>query len=183
MKVLLAIFLILTSFGCFKTNESADRHEKKNLLSSDSGKENDSLFVSVLKYDSSYSYLFPTSVASVDIAPVEIEVCETLLADYVKEYNLAAVEKYKEVTKEGPKANVDEKDFIIELQRYGRQYLPVITEQGDKIVYVNCFCDPRRFNNWRRNLIVVQDGGHCFFNFKVNLSKRKIVSFSVNGDA
>ncbi len=76
----------------------------------------------------------------------------------------------------------NEKNKLLSPTKYKRQYFPVINEKGDKEVWVNCFC--RNIDgNWKEELILVQDGGNCFFQLKVNLKAKKYYEFTVNGNA
>jgi hypothetical protein len=54
--------------------------------------------------------------------------------------------------------------------------------KGDKEVWVNCFCR-NAVGNWKEELILVQDGGNCYFQLKVNLNTKKYYEFTVNGNA
>jgi hypothetical protein len=65
---------------------------------------------------------------------------------------------------------------------YKRQYICYITKKGEKIVYVNCFCGSMNID-WHKQMMIVQDGGNCFFNLKINLSTQKYFDFMVNGYA
>ena len=68
------------------------------------------------------------------------------------------------------------------LTQYKRQYVAVINAKGEKEVWVNCFCQlvsPA----WRKEIVVVYDGGPCFFHLVVNLSKHQYYSVMINGDA
>ncbi len=70
----------------------------------------------------------------------------------------------------------------IDLDKYKRQYVTVINEKNEKIVWINCFC-----GNWTKNsrkqIFAVEDGGNCYFNLKINLTTKKIYDFIVNGEA
>ena len=72
--------------------------------------------------------------------------------------------------------------FILILNRYKRQYMPIINKYGEKEVWVNCFCE-----HWNWDLktrpVEVRDGGNCFFNLKINLSKNIYYNLMINGDA
>jgi len=77
---------------------------------------------------------------------------------------------------------INVKDFVIDLKKYKRQYIAVINSKGEKEVWVNCFCDTWK-KNWRKELIFVLDGGNCYFNLKINLTKGEYYDLMVNGDA
>ena len=78
-----------------------------------------------------------------------------------------------------------EKGEYIDLKKwdYKRQYVGYINKRGQKIVYVNCFCDTTGLNYWRKDLVEFNDGGDCFFHLKINLITKKWFDFIVNGYA
>jgi hypothetical protein len=75
------------------------------------------------------------------------------------------------------------KYFTIDLKKMGykRQYVCVISDNEEKIIFVNCFCKSFTGNDWRRFLLQVDDGGRCYFSLKINLTKKKYFDFFVNG--
>lgn len=66
-------------------------------------------------------------------------------------------------------------------KNYKVQLVPVINEKGEKEVWINCFCSSH--GDWRKGIIMVDDGGSCFFNLKINLSKSIAYELTVNGYA
>ena len=70
----------------------------------------------------------------------------------------------------------------IDLNNYKRQYIPVINKLGEKEVWVNCLCNQSN-EIWKKEIIQVLDGGSCYFNLKINLSKNRYYDFVINGDA
>jgi hypothetical protein len=87
------------------------------------------------------------------------------------------------MTKKYPNHRFNILDFTIELHEYGRQYMAVTSDKGQKMVYVNCVCDPTEFDYRETELIQVDDGGNCYFNFKVNLTTKRLFDFMENGVA
>lgn len=72
----------------------------------------------------------------------------------------------------------------IRLTRYKRQYIPYINAKGERKVFVNCFCTGlNSFPDWKTKLVVVEDGGRCFFNATLNLSAHAAGPVLVNGPA
>ncbi len=47
---------------------------------------------------------------------------------------------------------------------------------------MNSFCTTLD-NRWKTEFILVDDGGNCFFNFKINLTTKKYYELNVNGKA
>ncbi|OQP66504.1 hypothetical protein A3860_13545 [Niastella vici] len=70
---------------------------------------------------------------------------------------------------------------LMNISAYKRQYVPAINDKGEKVVWVNCFCGTSR--NWKKDLIVVNDGGSCYFNVTINLTSHKYENLIVNGVA
>lgn len=64
-------------------------------------------------------------------------------------------------------------------QDYYRQYLALQID-GRKKIFLNAICtadDP----NWRKHLVVVKDGGKCFWHATYDLATRSFNDLSVNG--
>jgi len=75
-------------------------------------------------------------------------------------------------------------DYKIDLKSndYKKQLVAVINSEGEKELWVNCFCN--HWNKaWKTEILVVHDGGPCYFNFKINLTRKKIYDLGVNGFA
>ncbi len=184
MKYLLTLLLFVFVFGCSKTSDStitiSDSADSIKMMQNISL---DSLDFSILKYDSSHRYTFPSTFKPADLSSQEVIECEMLLRAYVLNYNIEATKEFEEVTKKLPNLKFDIKQFTIELEEYGRQYMAGLSEDGNKIVYVNCFCYPEEFEYRNKELVEVTDGGNCFFSFKVDLKNRKIFDFRENGVA
>ena len=80
-------------------------------------------------------------------------------------------------------AKFPNKQFPSDLTEYYRQYIPGINSDGEKVVWINFFCGKPKTKSWKTNIISVRDGGNCYFNLKVNLSKKKYYDYRVNGIA
>ena len=75
----------------------------------------------------------------------------------------------------------DHRNELISTAHYKRQYMVVLNKKGEKEVWVNCFC----WNygaDWRNTIVSVDDGGNCFFNLKINLTKKEYYNFDINGN-
>ena len=69
------------------------------------------------------------------------------------------------------------------LEQYTRQYVGIVHE-GRKKVYLNAFCDDlNQLDAWKTNLLWVLDGGDCYFQVVIDLEKKKVLRFSVNGES
>lgn len=67
------------------------------------------------------------------------------------------------------------------LDGYNRQYIG-LTVDGRKFIYANFFCDDAA-KDWRKDFVLVMDGGSCFFQFKYDPRKGEFFDLRVNGSA
>lgn len=141
----------------------------------------DSSVFAVQPFDTAQYWEFkdckPAKLTKADL--IEIE---KLLRTCIDDYNPEQERQYNETKTKDPNLKINVKDFIIDLKKYKRQYYAVTNSKGEKEVWVNCFCDTWK-KNWRKELIFVLDGGNCFFNLKINLTKGEYYDLMVNGDA
>jgi hypothetical protein len=105
--------------------------------------------------------------------PADLSVAEVAIADGIVE---AAITEWNNSLEPGAHFRV--RPF----KEYKRQLVAVINANGEKEVWVNCFCD-RDWGRYRENLLVVDDGGTCYFNVKINLTTKTSYDLMVNGDA
>ncbi|HMQ78075.1 MAG TPA: hypothetical protein PKE39_05900 [Ignavibacteria bacterium] len=68
---------------------------------------------------------------------------------------------------------------------YNMQFVGGELEGGDKIIWVNCFCmaESEILKKWKTEIVMVADGGNCFFNVKINLKNKEYYGLMVNGMA
>jgi len=81
----------------------------------------------------------------------------------------------------------------ITFKNYYRQYVCYIENNGDSVAFINAFYkidfrpmpgdSVKRRDDWQFYLIEVKDGGDCYWNISINLSKKKYYNFIVNGNA
>jgi hypothetical protein len=77
--------------------------------------------------------------------------------------------------------NKQSKSIITNPGKYYKQIIAVINSNGEKEVWVNCFCTPYEKRYWRKGVVLVEDGGPCFFNIKINIHTNTVMSLAVNG--
>ena len=95
---------------------------------------------------------------------VEIHNVQNIIKKAIGEYN----SKQQEVGK------------ITGLERY-RYQIMAVEENDEKLVWINSMCSEKK--DWKRRVAIVADGGTCYFNFYINLTKKTYDRFSVNGEA
>ena len=109
----------------------------------------------------------------------DLRIIEESLASQLTAYNRIQEDRYKAVCEKYPKLTFNISHFIIRSDEYRRQYVAVINSEGEKEVWVNCFCSDDK--NWKTAKVDVDDGGNCYFNFKINIQHGKLYEFRVNG--
>lgn len=67
------------------------------------------------------------------------------------------------------------------LDEYNRQYVGMIVE-GRKVLYANFFCN-REDATWRKEFVLVLDGGSCYFQFQFDSATGEFFDLRVNGEA
>jgi hypothetical protein len=120
----------------------------------------------------------PSSLSDSDFVTID-----EVLSVCIDKYNREQTIEYKKMVKKFPQNDFQLKDFIINLKMYYRQYIVVKNLKGEKEVWVNCFCTVQNMDYWKKQVVFVDDGGNCFFNVRINLSKRTFTDFIVNGEA
>lgn len=78
--------------------------------------------------------------------------------------------------------NEDAHDIPPRLDRYGRQYFGV-SVRGRRILVINAFCRPFDEKRLRASLIMIADGGDCYFEAFYDMTTGKFAGISVNGYA
>lgn len=138
----------------------------------------DTTVVAVLPFEATLIHqgasMKPDSLSKADF-PIIDELLQTCIAAYNPEQEV----KFNILNTEHPEFKLQKTNFIIDLSKYQRQYMSYIDTTGDRIVWVNCFCKTLE-NDWKNTPIVVADGGNCFFNVKINLTKQSYTDLFVN---
>ena len=144
----------------------------------------DSSLFAIMKLDSSTNNVFKifNSLTPTELTTDDLKKIEMILLSFTNSYNPEMEKRFKEAKATYSESKIDKKHFIIDLDRYRRQYYATTNKKGEKEVWVNCFCD-NWGKNWRKELIFVLDGGNCYFNLKINLTSGKYYDLMVNGDA
>lgn len=142
----------------------------------------DTAIYAILELDTSQTWFFPKTYKASTLTNSDIIEIEKQLKTCIEKYNLEQEKNYELMSKNNPQYKLDKNNYIIALKNYKRQLIPVINEKGEKEVWVNCFCDGGE-TYWQKEIVLVEDGGNCFFNLKINLFTKKYYGLMVNGVA
>jgi len=132
----------------------------------------------VIKFDSAkHKMYFDGQVQPAMLSSAELTKIDKIVTERILLYN-----------KEGEQIAKDHgKQYLSWInptfKRY-KQVIPVMNGNDQKEVWVNCFCH-KPWNNydWKTDIVMVLDGGNCYFQLKINLTTSTVVSFSVNGSS
>ena len=125
----------------------------------------------IILFDPKSSYPFDTSNKPSLLTQKDIYDVDSLLVVCVTEYNNSLDKEHKE-------RGIDLKKY-----NYKKQLIVVRNKKGEKEVWVNCFCKTEEYPNWKKNILLMLDGGNCYFNFKLNLTTKHFYKLLVNGEA
>lgn len=166
MNALMRILIVSLFVLACGESKKIDSHPPMALVGSF-----DTSFIAVLPLNSIVSTAL-TGAKSADLSVNEFAVVDSLLKKSVDQYNKEQVMRYKNSSQE--------KAYLIDLSTHKRQYVTMVNEKGEKLVWVNCFCNAWD-KNWKKELISVLDGGVCYFNLKINLATNSYYELFVNG--
>jgi len=87
-------------------------------------------------------------------------------------------------------------DFKIKnIKGFYKQYVCYKDNNGDLIVFINAFCHllhmpvdssgvlMMKTVDWKNKILVVEDGGACFWRIRINLTRKIYFDFFINGEA
>jgi hypothetical protein len=174
--VILALVLtvVLSVFG-------QRRVEKNDNIISSTSLQLDTSVIAVLPLDTAQCWVFK-DCKPVDLTNEDLLQIEKLLRECIDNYNPLQEKQFNEIKSKYPGHKFYKEHFIIDLKKYRRQYIAVTNIAGEKEVWINCFCDKDE-TYWKTEIVFVFDGGNCFFNLKVNLTKGEYYELMVNGEA
>jgi len=134
-----------------------------------------------LSYDTAYIAIIPFNVkyfyGELDKTNTPSALTQDDLSEVEKIFKQSLSEHDSEIFGNRNNPNPVKNELI-----YKRQYVCYLNKAGEKIVYVDCFCSSMDVD-WHKQMMVVDDGGKCFFNLKINLKTKKYFDFMVNGSA
>lgn len=171
-KIALIIFL-LAFFACGQNKTSKGSLQLKQDSVTSQQIIFDTTKIAILPIDTIFHLVFKDA-APLQLANEDLHSIDILLNDCIKTHNRK-------------QDSTNEYSEFIDLKKYRRQYVPFIDSKGSKKVYVNCFCShndvPGEFDYWKKTLLIVNDGGSCFFHLTLNLTTNKYEELYTNGYA
>ena len=162
MKYILCLVFIVAGFLSYGQSASSDHYV-------------------ILPFDTAVYTSLPQDCTQATLNIDDFANIERVLSFCVNKYNRSQTTVYREIVKKLPDQDLKINDYVIDLKRYYRQYIVVYNKRGEKEVWVNCFCNIQSLRNWREKAVIVMGGGNCFFNVRINLTRKSFSDFMVNG--
>jgi hypothetical protein len=181
------ILIIISILGAFM-NACNSPHNKNNLKEKQTASE--LIFdlpkseYAILPLDSSTNWLSLFKNAKpAELNQSELAEIEEIIGIAIRENNQKQDEELVEHNKTYPDNQLTETGYELKLDGFKRQYVSVINEKGEKEIWINFFCNDWNSDKWKTELMIVKDGGNCYFNLKVNLTKKAYSDLRINGYA
>jgi hypothetical protein len=174
LGVAILTFLFVVELSACRHSKALNQEKSKTTFMSDA----DTSVFAILSFNTAGR----KDSLKTNLSAEELSKIQNILQQCIREYNIDQEKYFEEEKKKTPKYRSYRNAFLIDLLKYKRQYVPAINDKGEKVVWVNCFCS-RWGENWKERLIMVEDGGNCYFNLSINLTTGKYSKLKVNGVA
>ena len=131
----------------------------------------DTARIAIIPFEKSMNFLFDSRYTPATLTQADMVEIDSLFNKSIEDYNSHL-------------SGFGKNHFSVNQNQwnYRRQYICVQNNKGQKEVYVNCFCETVN-DDWKNAFLYMDDGGNCFFNFKLNLATKKYSDFFVNPEA
>lgn len=164
MTISFCLTVTLSSCKPSKTKQ-VDQLAKNKIIPPDTSK------TTIIEFEKNGNYPFDSTFHPANLTKNDVYIIDSLLVACVADYNNSLEE--------------DHNEWIIDIKKhnYRKQFIAVTNKKGEKEVWINCFCHVWENENWKTDILLVQDGGNCYFNFKVNLRTKQFYDLRVSGVA
>ena len=175
-QIFIIILMFLTACGGNKNIETnrITNEEQTFLLT-------DSTYV-IFEYDSAEHWFFENSIPT-SLSDIELIEIEKIIDNAIYLHNKKESERLAKINSKNPKNQMTETGSELHKEGFMRQYVPVINVKGEKEVWINFFCFDWNSDYWKSKIMIVDDGGNCFYNIKVNLKSKTFYDLRINGNA
>jgi hypothetical protein len=182
-------FITTLIIACCLTNtftsceQSQSKRDEQIISKNTNGLQFDTSRTAIIPFDQKGNYPFDNSYKPITLTQEEIKCIDSLLIVCVTDYNDSLDKEHSSLDKEHSSLDKDHKQRSIDLKKYNyrKQVIAVTNKNGHKEVWVNCFCEIWDGYRWKSQIMSVEDGGRCYFNFKIDLTTKKYYNLEVNG--
>jgi len=142
----------------------------KNQLTQNNGLTFDTSKTAIIVLNKKSRWPFDSTFSAATLTQNELQLVDSFLLACVTNYNSSLDKEHKQWS-------IDLKN-----RNYRKQLIVVTNNIGQKEVWVNCFCKVDN-DKWKTRMFGVEDGGNCYFSFKINLTTKRYYDLGVNGVA
>jgi len=186
-QILFAIAIFLVS--CNQISNRANVSESPGVSATDKAQVatplrlfDDTLKFTILKKQSDIQYAFHGKYSTDTVSYADLAAIENRMLHAIDSFNLEGRKRMDKIQREvGRSVKINKNHFVIDTSRYKFQIVSALSDKNQREVWVNAFCDDNT-SSWRTELMVVKDGGVCYFKFAINLTTMQTLYFDVNGD-
>ena len=136
----------------------------------------------ILPFDTAWHWIFKNAKQA-ELSEAELSEIEKLMTFAVDENNKEQQRALAQHNQNHPNDLWKETGYELKLNGSKRQYIAVTNNKGEKEIWINLFCGGSGNGHWRSDILIVSDGGNCYFNLKVNLTNKTFSELSINGYA
>ena len=168
----LTIVLLILSLDSFSSNIFV---RNENLFFSDTAKQDNFIVIDFVK--DCFVFQGKDSLNATTLSRNEICVLDSMVSEYIKNYNCDVLKKEKEKNDlKNPELRVNGL-LLKDNHSYFKQYLPAQNTKNKKIVWVNCIhqTEIKEKDYKSQGIIIIADGANKYFNLWINLTDREIL--------
>lgn len=111
---------------------------------------------------------------SVELTNKDLQTLDSLLKKFVTEYNAEQTRQYNLFADEAKKT--EKILLLLDLKMFKRQYVATFNKAGEKVAWINCFCNSV-YKNWRKEIIKSSGERMCNFKISIDLINKKYFDF------
>lgn len=134
----------------------------------------------ILTYNPKWHWTFKEDVQPSQLNQSELIEIEHFIKTAIKQNNELQKNNLNNHNKKYPDDQITQTGYELKLKGFKRQYIPIINDEGQKIVLINFFCDALEEEDWKTKIIQVEDGGNCYYNLKVNVTTKEYYELEIN---
>lgn len=172
ISILIIITLFCTLCGA---NQEGKCQGKKTARNFD---KRDTSLIVLIHYDTTMNWIF-RNCKSYNLTETDKRILNNILIKAAYEQNIEQRKLVNRIKGQHPKSEINEEFWIIDLNKYKRQYIAVINNKGEKEVWVHCFCGDYNSNK----VSIMRDAGSCDLQLKINLSTNTYYDFETSGES
>ena len=179
MSKSLTILVLILFFSCNRKEKNTDDKSSKVGHTELRTEERN---YTIMEYKTEWWWIFKNAEPA-ELNSIELKKVDSLINIAVTENNDKRQHFVDVVNSHLERKGMEKTGFELDLKRYKRQYVTVLNESGEKEVWINFFCSHNENFDWEKELVIVADGGNCYFNLKVNLTTGEFYDLRINGVA